>query len=585
MNCSNDASCHIRLDQLGMVEPHFALDSQSSLSALLDRTGYLLPALAISIIYLLVKYPNRLVGTKPRRDGVYDMPGWPLIGNTLTVIRRGPQNQFHNLLADFRRFPLPSYSWTFWPVGRLVFINRPEYLEFVQKTHFENYPKGALLRDTMSDLLGETGIFVADGHPWKMQRKMASHIFSVNQFRNIVQVVVHEELRSIAALLQNLTKGSHSDVIELPELFYRFTLSSFTKIAFGHDIGCLTSSPSSLETAVPFAVAFDKAQNHVNRRFSLPWWQVWEKFNQSGRDMRGCVSEMRSFALQIIHERLAADADEKAQPHVRNDSGIADLGTDDSGAKRPKDLLGLFMDLTKEPEDLLIVVLNFLIAGRDTTAQALSWLFIELMAHPEHVPIMRQEMESVVGPSSASQPALLDYDSVKDLPYTHACLSEALRLHPPVAKNSKRVVNDDVIVPQGPNPEGLPPVKVYAGEYVAWSDWVMARTEAVWGDDCEEFRPTRFLTREDESKGVSGWKYLQHSQWKFHAFNGGPRRCLGEPLAVFEALSFLTAVLPHYDFQWATDKQGQTTQWPPRYTPSVTLPCQPYKAMVARASS
>lgn len=230
-------------------------------------------------------------------------------------------------------------------------------------------------------------------------------------------------------------------------------------------------------------------------------------------------------------------------------------------------------------QDLLIVVLNFLIAGRDTTAQSLSWLFIELMAHPEHISIIRDEIRCNLEAAADDEPVLLDYDRMKDLPYTTACISEAIRLHPSVAKNVKMVERDDVIVPQGPNPHNLPSFKVYRGEKVAWSDWVMARTPEVWGDDCAEFKPSRFLRDGDDDK--PGARYQSPSEWQFHAFNGGPRRCLGQQLAMYEALALVVAVVPHFDVSWL---QGQKTQWPPTYTSSVTHPSQPYEVRVQRSA-
>lgn len=79
------------------------------------------------------------------------------------------------------------------------------------------------------------------------------------------------------------------------------------------------------------------------------------------------------------------------------------------------------------------------------------------------------------------------------------------------------VVRDDVLLPQGANPDNLPPIPVYKGEMVGWSDWVMNRLPQVWGEDAEEFRPERFLVRDEQAP--VGWSYTQQSQWKFHAFN------------------------------------------------------------------
>jgi cytochrome P450 len=104
---------------------------------------------------------------------------------------------------------------------------------------------------------------------------------------------------------------------------------------------------------------------------------------------------------------------------------------------------------------------------------------------------------------------------MKQLPYTQACMHEAIRLHPPVPKNGKEVLKDDVIMPQGPNPDNLPPIRVYAGEIVGWSDWVMNRLESVWGTDASEYNPLRFLTKDEKGS----WVYVQQSPWKFHVFN------------------------------------------------------------------
>jgi cytochrome P450 len=180
------------------------------------------------------------------------------------------------------------------------------------------------------------------------------------------------------------------------------------------------------------------------------------------------------------------------------------------------------MDLTSDPEELLVVVMNFIIAGRDTTAQSLSWFFFELLANPQHLAVIRAELAEAFGAPEGG--IRLEYEQVKMLPYTLACWSEAIRLHPAVPKNGKEVVADDVIVPQGPNPDNLPSIPVFKGEKVGWSDWVMNRLPAVWGEDAAEYNPLRFLERDTEGK----WTYVQHSQWKYHVFNVSrtrPRPC------------------------------------------------------------
>lgn len=58
---------------------------------------------------------------------------------------------------------LTKHRQTIVGVGSMIIVNRPEYLEWIQKTNFQNYDKGWLFRSRFQDLLGTNGVFVADG--------------------------------------------------------------------------------------------------------------------------------------------------------------------------------------------------------------------------------------------------------------------------------------------------------------------------------------------------------------------------------------------------------------------------------------
>lgn len=86
--------------------------------------------------------------------------------------------------------------------------------------------------------------------------------------------------------------------------------------------------------------------------------------------MRQAMKRLNGFCLRIIDKRLAIRENEKSAN-----------ATDKSG----KDLLDLFIAKGLDREELLPVILNFLIAGRDTTAQSLAWLFYELYKASKYV--------------------------------------------------------------------------------------------------------------------------------------------------------------------------------------------------------
>lgn len=84
--------------------------------------------------------------------------------------------------------------------------------------------------------------------------------------------------------------------------------------------------------------------------------------------------------------------------------------------------------MTDSPEELLVVVLNFIIAGRDTTAQGLSWLFYELCANPIWIERIREEVLEAGIKTASDGSYRLEYEELSKLPLTLAVWSETLRV-------------------------------------------------------------------------------------------------------------------------------------------------------------
>ncbi|KAH9460796.1 hypothetical protein Pst134EA_017113 [Puccinia striiformis f. sp. tritici] len=71
----------------------------------------------------------------------------------------------------------------------------------------------------------------------------------------------------------------------------------------------------------------------------------------------------------------------------------------------------------------------------------------------------------------------------------------------------------------------------------------MARDPSIWGDDCREFKPQRWF---DDTGALR-----RFGQFKFHAFNGGPRLCPGMNLAILEAVKVIVQVLRDFELEFA----------------------------------
>jgi cytochrome P450 len=398
-------------------------------------------------------------------------------------------------------------------------IMSPANCEHVLKTNSENYIKGSRFRDNLGHLLA-SGIFTQDGPAWRDQRKLFSHLFSDNSFRFTILAALVEHGASLERHLAGAAASGQP--LDMQALFHAFTLDSIGSIAFGASIGAL-ESPS-----MPFAVAFDQAQATCERRFFTPGWQLLRWALPGEQQLAAQVATIDAYCAKLIQGRRAGDAWQGRTDVLSRAMAMEAEG----GAGQP-----LYRHDDKMLRDL---VLNFLIAGRDTTAQALSWAILLIARHPEVAAALAAEADALQLPE-AEEPAAdsasfsPSYAAVASLRYTKAVMQESLRLFPSVPKDLKEVVKDDVL------PDGT---KVLAGSLIAYLPYVMGRSPQLWGEDAELFKPERFLSE----KPVSAWKLL--------AFNGaGPRACLGQNMALFESAFVLALIFRSYTVELSPAEQ------------------------------
>jgi len=371
-----------------------------------------------------------------------------------------------------------------------IFVNDGPNVEYILKGNFDNFTKGPLVKGRFFDLLGD-GIFNADGKLWLNHRKTSVCLFSANRFKTKILDTFNAHLSIVVDLLRQAA-STKSQAIEMQSLLHRFTLDSIGIIAFD-------SSIRSLEQGAPaFAEAFDWHVTEISNTFTDPLWMPKRLLRLHAYYSRLAV--INSFAFKMVTEKRQAVA----------------AGTAGS------DLLSLYLEKEMEAEskekftdkDLRDVILNFVIAGRDTTAQALSWSFYRLCLHPHIQHLVREEVLGVLANEEGqTEDGHISFEALSKLKYTEAFLLETLRFHPSVPKEAKFVVSDCVL------PDGT---KVFRGDTVVFCPWTMGRNKAIWGEDALEFNPDRFVSN------------LKPSPFLFTAFQAGPRTCLGQSLAMLE---------------------------------------------------
>ncbi|KAF8986269.1 hypothetical protein BGZ46_006891 [Entomortierella lignicola] len=474
-------------------------------------------AFGVYLLYILFKYRNSVYGL-PTRSDLPGPRGLPLIGNFF-LVAGAPRNQVLQRQTKNHEKYGKIYAITVPGVGRVINISDPDMIDHVLRVNFWAYEKGEFLRKGLGPLVGG-GIFAADGEHWKWQRKLASHIFNVKAFRSYTSTVFVEEAKLVIDYLS--AKADSGEVVDLQELFYKYTLDSFGEIAFGQTFGCL-SKPAD---AVPFATAFDRLNQALSERMFVPTARLKEAWYGSYGQVERDTKTVNEFAYGVIQERRK-----------------------NGNKKGHKDLMQLFMDAEDDKgnplsdEMLKDTLSNFILAGRDTTAQALSWTFYLMYRNQSESQKIVNEL--VKETDSVLQNGFPTYESTKQQKYAEACFYEALRLYPSVPKNIKTCVEDDVL------PGGY---KVYKNEKIGWSSWAMGRDTSLWGPDAATFKPERWLSGD------------KPPQSKFVAFHVGPRTCLGQQFATIEAITIMSMLMQKFTFELVEPNTE------PAYLPSLTLP-------------
>ncbi|KAI8810653.1 cytochrome P450 [Cladochytrium replicatum] len=482
-------------------------------SSLIYGLIFCLSLVAISFLF----YGGLAIGTYPRPQPSHKaVPGGlPVIGHIHRVIANA--HRLHDLTYEKIYVEKRGMYYNTIPFsGIRFFLTTPEAVEFVLRTKFESFEKGADFRDRFHDVLGN-GIFNSDGEQWRKQRKIASNIFNVNNFRDFVEKVFQREMGEFDTVLSR--HAAQGTIIDLHDSFFRFTLDGFAQIAFSIELNSISAA-----TQVPFALAFDRVQTAMADRFTWPFWKYTEWITKP--NLKDDLDFIRKFGMDIVRKR---------REEVRNKSTVF----------KNSDILQMFLKYAEDhdeiitDEELADHVLNFVIAGRDTTAQALSWTFYLLAKNPEKVETLLEEIRL------SNLSAFPSYEELKNLRYANAVFNETLRLYPSVPTNIKECVKEETF------PDGT---TIPKGAFVLWSPYAMGRTKEIWGEDAAEFRPERWLERTTAP-----------TQFEYPVFQGGPRLCLGKTMAQLEGVYAIVSILRKFKVE-CVNVENVT------YQPSVTLP-------------
>ncbi|KAI9084513.1 hypothetical protein K1719_033501 [Acacia pycnantha] len=401
-------------------------------------------------------------------------------------------------------------------------------VEHVLKGRFEDYSTGKYLQEIVRDLFGD-GIFTVDGEKWKKQRRLASYEFSTRVLRDFSS----SAFRTNAAKLVRLVSGfsEKGQVFDMQDILMRCTLDSIFKVGFGVELNCLEGTSKE---GIEFMRVFDESNALVYWRYVDPFWKMKRYLNiGSEASLKNNVKFIDRFVHRLISTKRHHLA--KQQNHHNE----------------KEDILSRFlMESKKDPETmndkyLRDIIMNFMIAGKDTSANTLAWFFYMMCKNPLVQEKVAQEVRDNVTftqqeTNTDEFVANITEATLDKMHYLHAALTETLRLYPAVPVNGRTAETDDIL------PDGY---RVKKGDGVYYMAYAMGRMPYIWGPDADEFYPERWL--KDSI-------FQPESPFKFTAFHAGPRICLGKDFAYRQMKIVAMALLRFFIFKLADETTSVT---------------------------
>ena len=397
---------------------------------------------------------------------------FPIVGSFFEL-RKNPPYFFTQLAHEYGSVA------AFTVFGRKAYLlSDPELIKEVLVNQPKNFRKSRGLQLAKA-LLGD-GLLTSEGNLHKTQRKLAAPAFAKNR----LQTYGEEMIRLAYEHAEKISAGSQ---IDFNDRMMKLTLAIVNKTLFNADVS---------DDADEVALALEIVLNNMDRILN-PFTEILNKLP--------VPSTLRLQKAQNILDRIIYRiiAERRATPGDRGD------------------LLSIFLSAQNDEQGRAAAMsdkqirdecITLFIAGHETTANALSWIFYLLAKHPTILQAAQDEIQVV----TQGQP--LTVNDLSKLTLISNIFYEALRLYPPAWTISREALVDVT----------LGDYQISAGSTVVMSQWVMHRHQQYW-ETPEIFDPARFNAESDRPK------------FAYFPFGGGVRQCIGDQFAWTEGV-LLTAV-------------------------------------------
>jgi cytochrome P450 len=403
--------------------------------------------------------------------------GYPLVGGLVDLLRDGP-----GFLARVAREHAGQVVGLRLGPSTVYLVTHANHVQHVLQEEWRSFSKGGRMWKVAREFVGN-GLSTSEGAFWRRQRRMMQPIFNTEHLATLTDLMVDVIDREVTRLV---ARGSETVDMgrEMNALTQRLILD--TMLGQGID----RNETDRLSDAI--LTAF-KGLNLRLFLFFLP-----DRIPRPGQQRyRAAIASIDEAMLHLVGARRA--------------------GGDDR-----KDLLSLLLRARDEDNgegmddrQLRDELVTIFVAGQETTANTMTWLWYVLDQNPEVERRLRAEVASVIGNRRPT------FDDLARLEYTTLVIHEVLRLYPTVW----------VMLRFSDQEANIGGYRVPAGSPLLLSPFVSQRDPEFWPNP-EAFIPERFTPERSAGR----------PRFAYYPFGGGPRQCIGNKFSIMEA-QLMTAMM------------------------------------------
>jgi cytochrome P450 len=469
--------------------------------------------LVLYSIHKLILYPFFL---SPLRHVPTASGFKPLIGHGIIMFQR-PPGQPH--LDIMKATPNEGIVRTlgFFHTDRLIVTN-PAALADVLVNKSYDFEKPPWLRAFLRKFLGD-GLLMTEGDEHKHHRKQIMPAFHFRHIKELYPVFWAKSIEFCNALKASLADDA-SEILEIGHYSTQVTLDIIGLAGLGRDIASLRSSEDELvknyeeilEPTSEKAIYFICHLLFPPRLIAMLPWRLNERVRiTTGNLKRVCTDFVVDRKSKMEHE-----------------------------SQESRDILSIMIRSNNFSDAGLVdQLLTFMAAGHETTSSAFTWASHLLSKNPAIQDQLRTEIQQYIpDPKVLSKLSFDVAGLLESMPYLNGVCNEVLRLYPTIPVTTRLSIHDTTVAG----------VFIPKGTMILVVPWAINRNPKLWGDDAEDFVPTRWI---DKSTGRATMNGGADSNFSFLTFLHGPRSCIGERFARAELRALLAALVGHFEMEMA----------------------------------